>query len=70
VQKIHVVLDKALTQAVRWSLIPRNVTEAVKAPRPTPDEMRPLSREETAGCSKQHERTAWRRCTFSLCTPG
>ena len=45
VQKVHVVLHKALTQAVRWSLVPRNVTEAVKAPRPAPDEMRPLSPE-------------------------
>jgi integrase len=47
VQKIHVVLHKALAQAVRWSLVPRNVTEAVKAPRPVPEEMKPLSREET-----------------------
>jgi integrase len=34
VQKIHAVLHKALDQAVRWSLVPRNATEAVKAPRP------------------------------------
>ena len=47
VQKIHVVLHKALAQAVRWSLVPRNVTDAVKAPRPAPEEMRPLSLEET-----------------------
>ncbi len=47
VQKIHAVLHKALSQAVKWSLIPRNATEAVKAPRPTPEEMHPLSREET-----------------------
>ena len=43
VQKIHVVLHKALSQAVKWSLVPRNVTEAVSAPRPSPKEMRPLS---------------------------
>ena len=43
VQKIHVVLHKVLSQAVKWSLIPRNVTEAVSAPRPAPKEMRPLS---------------------------
>jgi integrase len=47
VNKIHTVLHKALGQAVRWSLIPRNPTEAVKAPRPAPQEMRPLSTEET-----------------------
>ncbi len=46
VQKIHVVLHKALSQAVKWSLVPRNVTEAATAPRPSPKEMRPLSAEE------------------------
>ena len=46
VQKIHVVLHKALSQAVKWSLIPRNVTEAVSAPRPAPKEIRPLSAQE------------------------
>ncbi len=46
VHKIHVVLHKALSQAVKWSLVPRNVTEAVSAPRPAPKEMRPLSAEE------------------------
>jgi integrase len=48
VNKIHTVLHKALSQAVQWSLIPRNVTEAVKAPTPTPQEMRPLSTEEAS----------------------
>ena len=43
VQKIHHVLHKALAQAVRWDLIPRNPADAVKAPTPTPKEMRPLS---------------------------
>jgi integrase len=46
VNKIHTVLHKALSQAVRWSLIPHNVTDAAKAPTPTPEEMRPLSPEE------------------------
>jgi integrase len=49
VQKIHVVLHKALSQAVKWSLVPRNVTEAVSAPRPVPKEMRPLSAKEARG---------------------
>jgi integrase len=40
------VLHKALSQAVMWSLVPRNVTEAVSAPRPVPKEMRPLSAQE------------------------
>lgn len=46
VQKIHVVLHKALSQAVMWHLVPHNVTEAVKAPRQTHKEIRPLNREQ------------------------
>jgi integrase len=46
VNKIHTVFHKALSQAARWSLIPHNVTEAVKPPSPAPEEMRPLSAEE------------------------
>ena len=45
VQKIHTVLHKALAQALRWNMVPRNVTDAVRAPRPAPKEMRPLSPE-------------------------
>jgi integrase len=46
VQKMHHVLHKALAQAVRWNLIPRNPADAVKAPTPAPKEMRPLSAQE------------------------
>jgi integrase len=46
VQKIHVVLHKALSQAVRWNLIPRDATKAVNAPRPAPKEICPLSPDE------------------------
>jgi integrase len=46
VNYIHTTLHKALKQAVADGLIPRNVTEAVKAPKPTKKEVRPLSREE------------------------
>src|SRR5215212_1984825 len=46
VQKIHVVLHKALDQATSWSLVPRNPTDSVKAPRPAPEEIRPLNREQ------------------------
>jgi integrase len=46
VQKIHHVLHKALAQAVRWNLIPRNPADNAKAPTPTPKEMRPLSASE------------------------
>jgi len=47
VNKLHVILHKALDQALRWNMIPRNVAKAVKAPRPAPEEMHPLSAEET-----------------------
>src|ERR687890_1587212 len=47
VQKIHAVLHKALAQALNWTMIPRNATDAVKAPRPAPEEMRPLSPDES-----------------------
>ena len=47
VNKLHVVLHKALDQAVRWNMIPRNPTEVVRAPRPTPKEMHPLSADQT-----------------------
>src|SRR5215217_4048616 len=46
VQKVHHVLHKALAQAVKWNLIPRNPADGVKAPTPTPKEMRPLSAKE------------------------
>jgi integrase len=46
VQKMHHVLHKALAQAVRWNLIPRNPAASVKAPTPTPKEMHPLSASE------------------------
>jgi integrase len=36
-------LHKALAQSVRWSLIPRNPADDVKASTPTPKEMHPLS---------------------------
>src|SRR5829696_8780573 len=46
VQKIHHVLHKALSQAVKWDLIPRSPADAVEAPRPTTEEMHRLSAEE------------------------
>jgi integrase len=46
VQKIHHALHKALSQAVRWNLIPRNPADAVKAPVASTKEMHPLSADE------------------------
>jgi integrase len=43
VQKMHHVLHKALSQAVRWNLIPRNPADSVKAPTASTKEMHPLS---------------------------
>jgi integrase len=34
VEYLHAVLHSAFKQAVRWELVPRNVTEAVDPPRP------------------------------------
>ncbi len=45
VRKIHSTLHKALAQAVADGLLPRNAAH-VKAPRPAPKEMRPLSEDE------------------------
>src|SRR5215217_6898673 len=43
VQYVHVVMHRALKQAVRWDLVPRNVSEAVDPPRIHRKEMHPLS---------------------------
>ncbi len=52
VQLIHTTLHKALKQAVRWTLVPRNVTEAVTAPRPAKKEIRPLDLEQAQALLK------------------
>jgi integrase len=44
VQYTHAVLHRALRQAVRWGLVPRNVSEDVDRPRLRPEEIRPLNR--------------------------
>jgi integrase len=46
VQIIHTTLHKALKQAVRWSLVQTNVTEAVTSPRLSSKEIRVLTSEE------------------------
>ena len=45
VRKIHSTLHKALGVAVSDGLVPRNAAD-VKAPRPSPEEMRPLSEQQ------------------------
>ena len=46
VQYLHTLLRKALKQAVKWGLIPRNVTDAVDAPRPAKKETKYFSFEQ------------------------
>jgi integrase len=46
VRHLHVVLHRALDQALRWGLVPRNVSEAVDLPKLQKKEIRPLSADE------------------------
>ncbi len=46
VQIIHASLHKVLKQAVMWSLIPRNICEAVNPPRVPKAEIKPLDTEQ------------------------
>jgi integrase len=46
VQYTHAVLHRALKQAVRWTMVPRNVCEAVDVPQVRREEMRPLNAEQ------------------------
>src|SRR5215218_7988906 len=55
VQIIHATLYKALKQAVRWSLLPRNVCEVVVPPRVPKSEIKPLD----ARQAKKLLDTAW-----------
>lgn len=43
VRYTHAVLHRALKQAVKWSLVPRNVAEAVDPPKVRREEITPLS---------------------------
>jgi integrase len=46
VHKLHVVLHKALKQAIRWGFAQRNVVNDVDAPKIHKEEVTPLTREE------------------------
>jgi len=46
VQYIHTTLHKALKDAVADALIPRNVTDGIKAPKPEKKEFKVLNREQ------------------------
>jgi integrase len=47
VHKMHDILRRGLAQAVKWHLVPRNVADVVKPPRPVPKEIVALSTDET-----------------------
>jgi integrase len=46
VHKLHVILHKALKQAERWGLVPRNVADNVDPPKVHKEEVRPLTSEQ------------------------
>ncbi len=46
VRHIHAVIHKALDQATRWGLVPRNVASLIRSPRPRRHEMATLSPEQ------------------------
>jgi hypothetical protein len=48
VEIVHTTLHKALKQAVRWLMVPRNIAEAVTPPRPATPEIKPLTQEQMA----------------------
>ena len=43
---IHAVMHKALAQAVKWGIVPRNAADAVERPKVQKREIRPLSKDE------------------------
>ena len=67
VQMVHLTLHKALKQAVRWALIPRNIAETVDPPRPAAKEIRPLDAEQVkkllVNCWWPPGTTSWRPST-------
>jgi integrase len=60
VRQVHMVLRRALKQAVLWRMLPSNPSDAVKPPRPDRKELRTLNEEEvrllisTTSGTRQH----------------
>jgi integrase len=46
VRVMHGILHRALEQAVKWGIAPRNVCKATTPPKPNPEEIRPLDSEQ------------------------
>lgn len=64
VQQIHIIIHKALKQAVKWGLLVRNPADAVEPPRRTTAEMKVWTRAQAAAflaVADEHEQAAlWR----------
>ena len=66
VHKVYTILHKALSRAVAWQMISRNVTEVVEPTKPTPGKNRPLSPAEArASSSTQPGGRGSKACTSS-----
>ncbi len=63
VRYIHAVLHRAFKQALRWGLVPRNVTEAVDIPKLLNEEVEALSPRRHAHSSTPQAEIASRHCT-------
>ncbi len=46
VRLMHGILHRALEQAVKWGIVPRNICKATTPPNPNPEEIRPLDSEQ------------------------
>ncbi len=57
VKRIHTTLHKAMRQAVRWQLIPRNPCDSVDAPKGYRGEIKPLDRDQVRILLDTAERT-------------
>jgi integrase len=69
VQYLHVVLHRALKQALRWGLVPRNVVEAADPPKVPKKEITPYPPNRPAHSWKRSAGTGSKRCTCSPFTP-
>jgi integrase len=70
VQIIHTVLRKALQQAVRDDVLPRNVCDAVTAPRQTTKEMQPLTPAQAKRLLENVREDRWRALYVLAITAG
>ena len=55
VQRLHAVIHRALKQALRWGLVPRNVSESADPPKAQRKEIRPLTPEQVRTLLKTAE---------------